>query len=423
MIKETLAIISSYDELCGNASYTRALEKGLSNHFDVTVLSLDVNLLRKGKSKKANQHIQDLIEKLKEFDCVNIQFEAGLFGSSIFQMRKNFFSLARASKRLVVTMHRYQNFERYPGLLNLGKSILMGELRSFVKQWSLVFANNRYVPFYNEVIHFCQKKQVPIIVHTKRDKKSIELEFNYDKIFDHPLCFYDQNEIQEVKQNYTKEIFYNDFKLEKDKIYIGLFGFINKYKGHETAIKTLNYLPAHYELLICGAQHPHTIQREEEINPYIDKLLELIKKSMLKKRVKFYRLSRDEDFIKALIHCDYNILPYLEVTQGGSAIAALTLESNSCSLFSQNFAFFELDKYAPNSFGMFSIGNYMELANAILSFNPSAYADNLKTYHEKYNIRTSVLLYQKLLTRKFCSDSPTDQSMEEAQTLLNTETI
>jgi glycosyltransferase involved in cell wall biosynthesis len=420
MSKETLAIVSSYDELCGNASYTRALEKELSKHFEVTVLSLDVDLLRKEKNKKANQHIQDLIQKLKKFDCVNIQFEAGLFGSSIFYMRRNFFALAKASKRLVVTMHRYQSSERYPGLLNLGKSILLRRLRSFLNRWGLVFANNRYVPFYHEVIRFCQKRQIPIIVHTKRDRKSIELEFDYDKVFDHPLCFHDQNEIQTIKQNYTKENFYRDFKLEKDKIYIGLFGFINKYKGHDTAIKALAFLPGHYELLICGAQHPHTIQREEEINPYIKQLLKGIQKLGLGKRVKFYRLSKDEDFIKALMHCDYNILPYLEVTQGGSAIAALTLESNSRSLFSQNFAFFELDKYAPNSFSMFSIGNYMELANAILSFNPSAYTDNLKAYHERYNIHTSAHLYQKLLTRNFCNNPVANESREEAQIVLNT---
>ena len=37
MTKQKLAIVSSYDELCGNASYTKALAEGLSVYFDVTV--------------------------------------------------------------------------------------------------------------------------------------------------------------------------------------------------------------------------------------------------------------------------------------------------------------------------------------------------------------------------------------------------
>ena len=104
-------------------------------------------------------------------------------------------------------------------------------------------------------------------------------------------------------------------------------------------------------------------------------------------------------FLKALIHCDYNVLPYLEVMQGGSAIAALSLESNSKALFSQNLAFFELEKYAQDSFKMFSIGNYIELADAILSYDKTKFDSGLNNYHNKYNIHTSGVLYRDLLSR------------------------
>lgn len=404
MKKESLAIISSYDELCGNASYTKALERELSHHFNVTVLGLDVELLRKENYQRVKHHIQNLCEQLKTFDCVNIQLEAGLFGSKPSSIRRNFFALAKASKRVVITMHRYQSWDRYPGPLALVKNLFYGSLREYIKTLKQVFSNNRHVPFYSQVVRFCKQKQIPIIIHTKRDKRKIELDFNYDKVFDHPLGFYSQNEIQQIRKQFSKESFYQDLKLNKEKKYIGIFGFINKYKGHETAIRSLRYLPDHYELLICGSQHPHTIQLEEPINPYIEKLLKLINSLGVSKRVQFLRLSTDEDFLKALIHCDYNVLPYLEVLQGGSAIAALSLETNSKVLFSQNLAFFELEKYAPDGFKMFTIGNYMELACGILNYDSSKYAEGLRTYHEKYNIHTSGLLYRDLLNRAYLKE-------------------
>ena len=399
MNKETLAIVSSYDELCGNASYTKALVKELSSYFDVTVVPLDVDLLRKGNNKRIKQHIQKTCDELRTFDCVNIQLEAGLFGGKISSIQNNFLAVAKASKKLVVTMHRYQSREKYPGIRALGKHLLFRSIRRYVKEWKIAYANNRYVPFYRSVIKYCQSNDIPVIAHTKRDRKNIMLDFDYDKIYDHPLCFYSQDEIKVVKDNYSKETFCKDLGLDKDKKYIGIFGFINAYKGHETAIRSLIYLPQNYELLICGTQHPHTIRLEESINPYIKDLLKVIDTLGLSTRVHFHRLASDEDFLKALIHCDYNVLPYLEVMQGGSAIAALSLESNSKALFSQNLAFFELEKYAQDSFKMFSIGNYIELADAILSYDKTKFDSGLNNYHNKYNIHTSGVLYRDLLSR------------------------
>lgn len=47
---------------------------------------------------------------------------------------------------------------------------------------------------------------------------------------------------------------------------------------------------------------------------------------------------------------------------------------------------------------MFSIGNYLELAQAIQSYCKSNYSARLNDYHERYNIKTSVHLYRQLLS-------------------------
>lgn len=397
MDKEKLAIVSSYNDLCGNASYTKALCDSLSKHYIVTVIPLNVDLLRKGDSKLVWNHVKAICKQLETFDCVNIQFEAGLFGSNLSSMMKNFFAIAKASKRLVLTMHRVHGKEIYPGIIFLGKTFLTARFGEYLKAWQQAYGHNRWANLYKKVLKFCIHRNVPIIVHTPRDREFIKERFNYDKVFDHPLCFYDQEQIESIAKTYTRTNFCENLSLDKDKKYIGIFGFINKYKGHETAIKALKHLPENYELLIFGAQHPHTIKPNEQINEYIDSLLRLIDKLELSERVKFYRKSRDEDFLKALLHCDFNVVPYLEVNQGGSAIAALSLETNSNVIFSQNCAFFELAKYAPDAFKMFSIGNHLELANAIKSYRKEEYAAPLSEYHKKYNVHTSAELYKSLL--------------------------
>ena len=49
------------------------------------------------------------------------------------------------------------------------------------------------------------------------------------------------------------------YKLKKDSINIGIFGFLSSNKGHSTAIEAIEYLGKNYNLLIFGGQHPTNI--------------------------------------------------------------------------------------------------------------------------------------------------------------------
>src|ERR1700733_1745864 len=155
MVKERLAIVSSYDELCGNASYTKALADGLSRYYDVVVISLNVELLRKGEKASGETHIQEICQQLKSFDCVNIQFEAGLFGSDLSLILRRFLKIAGACKKFVLTMHRFHAKEKYPTLLMMAKAVLHRELKKRLFDIQFAYANNRYLPLYYKVINFC----------------------------------------------------------------------------------------------------------------------------------------------------------------------------------------------------------------------------------------------------------------------------
>ncbi|MDR2540191.1 MAG: hypothetical protein LBC45_06425 [Chlamydiales bacterium] len=394
--KPRLGIISSYNEICGNASYTKALVSAFSDHFDVSVISLNVELLRKKDSKSANAYIKNICKELKNYDYVNIQFEAGLFGSSTASIWKRFVTITRACKKIVLTMHRYDSIQELPNLAFIGKCLLKRNIKLLFSSYLKTLANNYCASLYHKIIKLCKKNHIPIIVHTQRDRNLIVTKYDYHIVFDHPLCFYTQEHIASLTKIVTKKNFYQTYNLDEDKIYIGIFGFINHYKGHKTAIRALSYLPSNYELLIFGGQHPYTIKSYEPINEYVHSLMRLIKHYNFQNRVKFCGMLDDASFLKALMACDFNVLPYLEVNQSGSAIASLSLEANSNAIFSQNLAFFELAKYAPNCFRTFTIGNFIELAHAIMSYKKTDYIPCLREYHKKYNINTSINLYKQL---------------------------
>ena len=382
--KSRLGIISSYNEACGIASYTKALVAAFSDHFDVAVIALNVDLLRKKDSRSANAYIKNICKELKNYDYVNIQFEAGLFGSSTALIWKRFFAIARACKKIVLTMHSYSPTQELPNLAFIGKCLLKRNIKLIFSSYLKALANNYYASLYHRIIKLCKKNNFPILVHNQRDRNLIAIKYDYQAIFDHPLCFHTQEYMESLAKTTTKKDFCQSYHLNEDKNYIGIFGFLSEYKGHKTVIKALSHLPSNYEVLIFGGQHPFTIKINESINEYVHSLMGLIEDFNFQNRVKFCGMLNDESFLKALIACDFNVLAYLEVNQTASAIASLSLETNSRTIVSQNLAFFELEKYAPNCFRMFTIGNFMELAHAIISYKKTDYSSHLMDYHKNY---------------------------------------
>lgn len=411
MAKERLGIISSYNELCGNARYTKALEEALSHFYDVTVVPLNGELLRAKKLGAGRLHIYEVCERLKQFDCVNIQFESSLFGSDVKQIWQRFRSIAQASTRLSLTMHSVKGSQVF-GKKECIKALLKGGMGSFLKTIYRAYHERKFRKLNSRIIKFCNKREIPIIVHTKMDKDFIKLTFDYNVVYDHPLCFYDRAYIQSVAQSCTKKEFHARLHLDEEHIYIGIFGFISSYKGYETILKAMQYLPPNYELIIVGSQHPQSIKAHLPVDPYINHILELTRKLKLLRRVKFHRTSDDNEFLIACMHCDIVVLPYLEVGQGGSAVAALALELGANVIFSQTGSFLELEKYAPHCFKMVSIGNYLELADAILRYRKETFAPHLEEFYKRYNARTNAELYQRLLSPNYRAQYDTHAQSE-----------
>lgn len=396
-----MAIVSSYNELCGNATYTEVLRKEFGKYYNVEVLGLKTNILASNKrnlEKIADKHIDELAHRLKQYDYVNIQFEAGLYGNSRRIILRRIKKLIASCDNLVFTMHRVDIADSFfdRGYL---KKLLHGKLFENLKN----LRQNLYMAkMYEKIIRYIKRigrnRNFNIVVHTERERNNIRQLYEYENVYDFPITFLGAEMRKRKPRDDEREAFKEKYGLKTDDIIIGLFGFISAYKGHDTAIKALKLLPKKYKIIIFGSQHPMGVLQNMTVDPYIAILQKIIKKSKLDKRVFFAGSLNDEDFINALYTCDFAVLPYIETNQSGSGIASLVLESKIKSLYSNNKAFFELQKYFPDCFETFDIGNYNEIAYKIRNYNKD-YRKQIDKCLEKYNLENNVLFQKSLLEK------------------------
>ena len=399
-----LAIISTYNESCGNASYTEVLRKEFSKYYEVDILPLQLDILSSNASnikKIANKHIDEISQAVKNYDYVNIQFEAGLYGNTKNDILRRVKKIIKASNNVILTMHRVDlpksifSLKTFKVLVS-SKNII-GNLRRIRNE---IYFKSLYKDLIKIMKDHSKNNGSNIIVHTKRDKKTIERFFDFKNVHDFPLTFLNKEERLREKNISERNGFIERYSLNKNDKIIGIFGYISEYKGHETIIKALSYLPDDYKLLIFGSQHPMSIQKYKSCDDYIEKLLQLIEnisknRKSFNERIQFLGNLDDDRFIEALYCCDFAVLPYLEVNQGGSGIASLVLETKINALYSNNKAFDELNKYFPNTFSRFDIGNYMELAKKIKDYKEN-YTLKIDDCLEIYNIENNIIFHKNI---------------------------
>lgn len=421
MRRKKLAIVSSYNTKCANASYTHVLKEEFGKYYDVEILPVNFNLLGDFHPRAraaARQYIEGLTARLRDFDYVNIQFEAGLYGYSMIAACKNVLPLIRASRRLIFTVHRVH----VPALRPWWKIILMNG-RHFIQTLKEFRQGQHYKAFATimRALHAREKSGnlAAVIVHTQRERDLVRLYYDIEAVVDYPITFLNRRQIAEHIHNRERiraEIF-RDYELDPESTYIGIFGFLSENKGHHVAIEALRFLPPRYKLAIFGGQHPMAI-KDYDLNrllkqpklfgrnssTYISSLVDLAKSFLLrdgkretclkKQRVRFLGTTDDAGFIRAIAAMDFVVLPYMETGQGGSANASLMLELQSNVIFSRTFAFMELERYYPECFVMVDIGNPLQLAQAIGSWRH----DFSTAQHRAlacYNIEHNVLIHKE----------------------------
>jgi len=335
--------------------------------------------------------VDDIAKKCAQADVVNIQFEHGLYGKLPSTIWKNLKKITQPSKRIIVTHHTSLDVSSVP--LNFSFGSLHSAVAHFRRNWVI-----------KKLVGLCNKKSNAFhIVHTIREKNNMKLFLGIDesKIFDHPLSFLSQVE--------KKKIMSLDLETEREQLFgssmknrklVGLFGFLHKGKGIETAIKALPHMPEDYSLIIVGGLHPEGIVKGEVNQPYIEEMNRLIIKARLDDiRIRFVGAVDNDTFVRLMNAVDIVAFPYSEEHQTSSGAAGMALDLHKTILCARNSCFLELAKYTKDGITFFEISNALEFAHKVESLSESLSTVYTTTEHygKTYNVETRAKLYHTLV--------------------------
>ncbi len=398
-----LALISTYDELCGIAAYTRALERQLSRDFEVTVFDLNQYLLRHahGRVRRfADRHIGEICQALRGYDMVNVQLEFGTLGRRAGDIDRRLARIVAAAPRLSVTFHtvlRTEPFDRLScaqDLLRLNLSRALARSATY-RRHRLLSAGVAL-----RLRRAQRKKPVSVIVHNRRDALQMKYVHGLGHVFDHPLAFLDEAEARTVRNSASRARFALLDSLPSAAKLVGVFGFLGPYKSFDTAVKAMHHLPPDHHLLIFGGVHPNEITQRRAVDSVVAGLFEAgyvdatvperlaahwreggpalsvaIDGAMrellighpkdLSKRIHFLGPTSDEDFLCGMAVCDAAVFPYMEVGQSASGPIAQALELGCRVIASRTHTFLQFGRYHPNRIEYFDVGNHLELAARI----------------------------------------------------------
>jgi glycosyltransferase involved in cell wall biosynthesis len=430
--KPKLAIISTYDELCGIASYTKALVPLLENHFEVTVFDLDQFIFKneaKSVQKLADKKISQIANDLKDFDCVNVQLEHGTFGNSANVIYRRIRKIIRSNKSICITFHTIIVSDSF----NLS-SLMLEIAKNGLRKAANVYKSNKRAGILGDGIYKLLKKEqfnrsISVIVHTKRDARVFQLVHGIKNVFDHPLAYYSPTEVIRIQENIQLSKFPQLQNLAVGSILLGCFGFVSSYKGIDTAIRAMKLLPSHFHLAIFGGIHPASIKKNQLIDPFIKNLLDeiapgkklfdfnltnsnlkvkvsgddLLKLSSEKHpedisdRVHFLGAISDSDFPIAMGICDTVLLPYVEIGQSSSGPMSMAIDMRKHVIAARTKPFMQYLRYHKNRFNMFDVGNHLHLSQLIKA--ESKIGAELQPCPE-FNALTNLATYISALTPK-----------------------
>lgn len=403
MKKPKLAIVSTFDDDCGIAGYTRSLRQQIEPDFEVDVFDLDQAFMRSlspGIAAAADRMILDFCAGANRYDFVNIQLEPGTLGSGWRHILRRFKWIVEAAPALSVTFHtmiRHDRFDHRLFTLDLLRLRLADAIHNLTAHRGHVALNSGI----KNILHKASKaKPVSVIMHTRRDARMMRHSHGFPVVYDHPLVFRDEVEAARLRTATSRADFPSLESLPADARIVGVFGFISEYKGFETAIRALRMLPENYHLAVFGGLHPEAIRSHETVHPYLRRLLDiaavdtsifdvgnpnatnvgihitlplpeprshelLAHPDNLARRIHFLGPQTDENFARGMCLCESVIIPYVEVAQTSSGVLSLALDMGARIVAARNLAFLEFSRYFPHSIEWFDIGNHVELAERL----------------------------------------------------------
>ncbi|HKS88315.1 MAG TPA: hypothetical protein VJR70_02635 [Stellaceae bacterium] len=402
--KERLAIVSTSSKLCGIAAYTAALRRQLADSFDITVFDLNQYLMRsphRRVRRLADGQVKEICRALRPFDAVNLQLEYGTLGRRPDDIYRRFCWLSDAAPRLSVTFHTLLTPPAFD-IAVAARELVRLRLKPAGNLYA-EYRRNRLLSLgiARQLRRLQARHQVSAIVHNRRDLCDVRYLYGLKRVFDHPLAYLAADEIAAIRAGASRRRFPMLDPLPEDAVLIGVFGFLNEYKGIGTAIQALHHLPANHHLLVFGGVHPQHITARQPRHPYISSLFDnayidttpydrhlagapqppqLVVSAAsglhdllgahprdLSARIHFMGALGEDDFLAGMAICDSVVFPYLEVGQSSSGPISQALELGCRIVASRTHTFLEFAEYHKDKVEFFDIGNHLELAERLLA--------------------------------------------------------
>lgn len=368
-----VALLSTWNEICGIAHYSAFLKRALEQYVNIDVIAMPRDIIHgaetKDEIKAADALIDRICAQLSQYDVACIQFEPGLFGRTTQQQIARIKRIIASSPDIVIAFH---HFPRQPNIQLAGMLRPlhpMVTIRNLLTWRRIAGLERQWKQFWRALdVHASTGHRVAAIAHTKTDARYLAFKLPNCQILDGPLTYMDDEFVNNIDQLAQYSSLASLAPTPKsDTRFLGVFGFYSSYKGFETAISALKYLPSNYELLLFSGVHPSTLVQGQSTDTYLLKLMRMVEREKkLFNRVHFIGSVSDNDMLVGMMMCDVAVIPYLNSAHTSSGPASQVLELSRPTFMSRNRQFTEFAKYFPNQFEFFDIGNYLELAQKIL---------------------------------------------------------
>lgn len=367
-MKKKLAIVSSYDVICGNAAFSEVLMETISKENDEwSVWPVDLNLtlnqnLGRKEVRAANRDFQRIAAELKTFDAVNIQFEAGLYGILPKHVVKRLTWLLLANPKTSITYHSPRTITNFKPRKDAIRALLRGQILRAIRFELDSHRVNFDVRMNRRILGILKRKDIPVIVHTLRSKDLLTKVYGLNRVEVHPIILTQKELIDKGGLENVRD----RLGLSRTAKLVGLFGFISQYKGHLEALEALRNLPSDISFVVAGRIHPQSLGNPDASN-YVKTLVKKISADkQLMNRVFFVGELDDKTFESLVASVDCCLLPYHEVGQDGSGIASICFEAGRKVVASNSYAFDELVRLIPSyKTYRFDIENSLEMARQI----------------------------------------------------------
>ena len=325
-----VGIVSSFDVLCGNATYSEEIVNGLSSTVNTVKIKVPIEIQRNRDVKVE----ESILAQVADCDAVNIQMELGLYGPHPAVSARFIKKMIRRAKHVSLTMHRVEREElnTIRGMYaRLKQNDIIGAFKLAVKA--------SVAKYYRQIITCGYRCDATFLVHTYREKNRIlKLEPNANVVV-HPIAWpenycIDGNEGVGIADTDGCHLIKDDLPS------IGLFGFTSDYKNFLQVVRVA-LTHKDYRIVIAGGTHPQSPDYGQKISnsttaaSEVEQISEIFMKlsSKRKKNLVTVHSPSDPELVKLIKDVDIVAVPYTETGQSAMVSPVCNTIRKTCHFF------------------------------------------------------------------------------------------